>query len=294
MVGETWGRVKAMFDEHGERVKSVRPGEPGAVLGLQEVPVAGDTLKTVVDEKKARQILVQQIREKQAASMRAQPRVTLDTLFGEISAGKVKELNLILKTDVQGSIEPIRQSLEKLTTEEVRVKIIHTSTGWITESDVMLAIASKAIIIGFNTKPEPGTERLIQQEGVDMRLYNVIYKITEDVQNALLGMLEPTYDEVVDGHAEVRQIFKMKRRQVAGCYVRDGVIPRSDLARVLRGEENVVETKVASLRRFQEDVSEVREGFECGIGLEDFHDFQEGDVIEFYRLELVVRSAPQA
>ena len=293
VVGETWGRIKAMFDEHGQRVKSAGPGEPVVVLGLQEVPVAGDTLKTVVDDKQARRIVVQRLRKRQASSMRAQPRVTLDTLFGEISAGKVKELNLILKTDVQGSIEPIRQSLEKLTTEEVRVKTIHTSTGWITDSDVMLAIASKAIIIGFNTKPEPGTERLIQQEGVDMRLYDVIYKITEDVQSALLGMLEPTYEEVISGHAEVRQIFKMKRRQVAGCYVRDGVIRRSDLVRGLRGEEQVVETTIARLRRFQEDASDVREGFECGIALEDFHDFQEGDVIEFYRLELVVRGVPQ-
>ncbi len=292
VAGETWGRVKAMFNEHGQRIKSAGPGEPVAVLGLQEVPAAGDTLKVVADDKQARRMVVQRLREKQAASLHAQPRVTLDTLFGEISAGKVKELNLILKTDVQGSIEPIRQSLEKLSTDEVRVKTIHTSTGWITESDVMLAIASHAIIIGFNTKPEPGTERLIEQEGVDLRLYNVIYNVTDDVQNALLGMLEPKYEEIVSGHAEVRQIFKIKRRQVAGCYVRDGVVTRTDLARVLRDGEQLAETKVDSLRRFQEDTAEVREGFECGIALEEFHDFQEGDVLELYRLELVTRGTP--
>ncbi len=287
VVGETWGRVKAMFNEHGKRIKSVGPGEPAAVLGLQDVSRAGDQMTVVPDEKTARQTVVQRLREKQAASVRStQPRVTLDTLFGELSAGKMKALNLILKTDVQGSIEPIRQSLERLSNDQVRVKIIHAASGSVNESDVMLAVASNGIIIAFNTQAEPGAQRLVEQESVDLRQYDVIYKVTEDVEKALTGMLEPTYAEVVTGHAEVRQVFDLRRRgKVAGCYVRDGAVTRNDQARVLRGEESLADTKVSSLRRFQEDVREVQTGFECGISLEDFDDFQEGDVLEFYRLE---------
>ncbi|MDZ4278249.1 MAG: translation initiation factor IF-2, partial [Dehalococcoidia bacterium] len=205
VVGDTWGRVKAMLSEDGRRLKQAGPGEPAAVLGLQDVPQAGDVLNVVPDDKTARQIVLQRVREKEAASVHAQQRVTLDTLFGEISAGKVKELNLILKTDVQGSIEPIRDSLERLSTDQVRVKIIHSASGSVNESDVMLAIASKAIIIAFHTRAEPGAQRLIEQQGVDLRQYDVIYNITEDVERALRGMLEPTYAEVVTGHAEVRQ-----------------------------------------------------------------------------------------
>ena len=286
VVGDTWGRVKAMFSEQRRRIKSAGPAEPAAVLGLQKVPRAGDVLHVVPDDKAARQIVVQRLREREAAALHTQPRVTLDTLFGEISAGKVKELNLILKTDVQGSIEPIRQSLEKLTTDQVRVKIIHAASGSVTESDVMLAIASKGIIIGFNVRPEPGAERLIRHEGVDLRQYDVIYHVTEDVEKALTGMLDPTFEDVVTGHAEVRQVFQIRRRgQVAGCYVRDGTLSRSDQVRVLRGEEQLADTKVESLRRFQEDVREVQTGFECGITVEDFSDFQEGDVLEFYHVE---------
>ncbi len=287
VVAETWGRVKAMFNEHGCRIKEAGPGEPAAILGMQEVPQAGDTLRVVGDEKTARQIVVQGLREKEAAALHAQARVTLDTLFGEISAGKVKDLNLILKTDVQGSIEPIRQSLEKLSNEQVRVKVIHAASGSVTESDAMLAVASKGIIIAFNTRVEPGAQKLIEQEGVDLRHYSVIYNVTEDVDKALQGLLEPTYEEVVTGHAEVRQVFQIRRRnQVAGCYVRDGTITRNDLARVLRGDQVVADTKIASLRRFQEDVRDVQTGFECGVILDDFSDFQEGDALEFYRREL--------
>jgi translation initiation factor IF-2 len=286
VVSETWGRVKAMFNEDGRRIKSAGPGEPAAILGLQEVPHAGDTVTIVPDEKTARQIVLQRIREREAATLHIQPRVTLDTLFGEISAGKVKELNLILKTDVQGSIEPLRESLERLSNEQVRVKIIHAASGSVTESDVMLAIASKGIIIAFNTKPEPGAERLIEQEGVDLRLYSVIYNVTEDVQKALQGMLEPTYKDVVTGHAEVREVFPIRRRgTVAGCFVQDGSISSTDLARVLRGGEFVVDTKISSLRRFQDDVREVQGGQECGIMLEDFEAFEKADVIEVYRRE---------
>ena len=286
VASETWGRLKAMFNEDGRRIKAATPGEPAAVLGLQEVPEAGDILQVVANDKTARQIVVQRLRQKEAASLHAQPRVTLDTLFGEISAGKVKELNLVLKTDVQGSIEPIRQSLERLTTDKVRVKIIHSASGGVNESDVMLAIASKGIIIGFNTGTEPGAEKLIAQEAVDLRHYNVIYNITEDVEKALQGMLEPTYVDVISGHAEVREVFQMKRRaKVAGCYVRDGQITRNDLARLIRDGETLIDTKVASLRRFQEDVREVQAGAECGIMLDGFESFEQGDIVELYHRE---------
>ena len=286
LASETWGRLKAMFNEDGRRIKAATPGEPAAILGLQKVPEAGDVIQVVADDKTARQIVVQRLRKKEAASLHAQPRVTLDTLFGAISAGKVKELNLILKTDVQGSIEPIRQSLERLSTNKVRVKIIHSASGGVNESDVMLAIASKGIIIGFNTGTEPGAEKLIAQEGVDLRHYNVIYNITEDVEKALQGMLEPTYIDVISGHAEVREVFQMRRRaKVAGCYVQDGQVTRNDLARLIRDGETLIDTKVASLRRFQEDVREVQTGAECGIMLDGFESFEQGDIVELYHRE---------
>jgi translation initiation factor IF-2 len=286
VVNETWGRVKAMFDEDGKRLKEAAPGEPAVILGLQDVPKAGDILRVVADDKVAREIVLQRLREKEAAARRVQPRVSLDTLFGDITEGKVKDLNLVLKTDVQGSIEPIRQSLESLSTDQTRVNVIHTASGSVTESDVMLAIASKAIIIAFNTKPEPGASKLIEQEGVDLRQYSVIYEMTEDVEKALLGMREPTFKEVVTAHAEVRQVFQVGRKgAVAGCYVRDGTVSRSDQVRVMRGEEQVIDSRIASLRRFKDDAREVQTGFECGISIENFAEFQEGDVLEFYRRE---------
>jgi translation initiation factor IF-2 len=286
VVGKTWGRVKAMFNDEGRRIKQAGPGEPAAVLGLQEVAAAGDTIQVAPDDKTARQIIVQRLREQEAAALHAQPRVTLDTLFGEISAGKVKDLNLILKTDVQGSMEPIRQSVERLSTEEVRVKTIHAASGSVSESDVMLALASKGIIVAFNTPVEPGAQRLAEQEGVDLRHYSVIYNLTEDIDKALKGLLEPTYRDVVTGHAEVRQVFQLRRRSsVAGCYVTDGTITRNDLARVLRQDEVLIDSKIGTLRRFQEDAREVQTGFECGITVDGFDSFEEGDVIQVYHRE---------
>jgi translation initiation factor IF-2 len=275
-----------MFNEDGRRMKSVGPGEPARILGLQAVPHAGDTFQVVPDDKTARQLVLQRVREREAAALHVQPRVTLDTLFGEISAGKVKELNIVLKTDVQGSIEPIRQSLERLSTDQVRVKIIHSASGSVTESDVNLAIASKGILIAFNTRPEPGAQRLIEQEGVDLRLYDVIYNVTEDVQKALQGMLEPTYREVVTAHAEVRQVFPIRRRgQVAGCLVQDGTVTSSDQIRIVRDGQIVFDGRISSLRRFQDDVREVQAGQECGIMVEGFDQFETGDVLECYRRE---------
>ncbi len=286
VVGETSGRVKAMYDEHGRKRKEAGPSEPAEILGLADVPKAGEVAVVVPDDKTARATVLERIRLREAAALSAQPHVTLDTLFGEISAGKLKELNIILKTDVQGSIEPIRNSLEKLTNDQVKVKTIHTGSGGVTESDVMLAIASKGIIIAFNTGTEGRADRIAQQESVDIRHYKVIYNIIEDVDNALKGMLEPTFKEVVTAHAEVRQIFRVARKNsIAGSFVRDGEITRTDSARVLRNGTMIAEGKIGTLKRFQEDVRDVQANFECGIQIDGFDSFEEGDVIEFFKIE---------
>ena len=286
IVGDTCGRIKAMVNERGQRIREAGPATPVEILGLQSVPAAGDRLTVVKDEKTAREIVAQRIREREAAALREHRGVSLETVFGEITAGKVKELNIILKADVQGSAEAVRQAIERLGADEVRARVIHAQTGTITESDVMLAVASRGVIIGFNTRVEPGARRLADQEKVDIRLYNVIYQLTEDIDRALRGMLAPTYKEVVTAHAEVRQVFKVGRRgQIAGCYVRDGVVARSDSARVIRGGEVVARGRIESLRRFQEDVREVQTGYECGIKIEGVDEFQEGDVLEFFHTE---------
>ena len=286
IVGETFGRVKAMFNEHGRRIKSAEPSSPAKVLGLNSVPSAGEVVTAAPDERTARTVVTERQRRREAAAFREHRSLSLDTLFGEISAGKIKELNIILKTDVQGSIEPIRTSLERLSTDEVHVKTIHSGSGNITESDVLLALASKGIIIGFNTRPEPGALRQATIEGVDIHHYSIIYELVEDVEKALKGLHEPVFKDVVDGHAEVRQVFKVSRQgNIAGCYVRDGAVTRNSLVRVTRGGEVVAESDVSSLRRFKDDAREVQSGYECGITLVNFDDFQEGDVLEFYHRE---------
>jgi len=286
VVGDTWGKVKAMFDDRGQRLKSAGPSQPVKIMGLEAVPLAGDTLAVVQDERVARTTIEERRRQREAAASREQRAVTLEALFGEVTAGKIRELNVILKTDVQGSIEPVRNSIERLGTEGVKVRVIHAASGTITESDVMLAAASKAIVVGFSSKPEPGARRLAEAEGVDIRYYEVIYDLVDDIQKALLGLLEPVYSDVIDGHAEVRQIFRISRRgNVIGCYVRDGAVSRGSLVRVLRDEQVLAETRMDSLRRFTEDVRDVQAGYECGIALEGFDDFQEGDVLEFYHRE---------
>jgi translation initiation factor IF-2 len=285
VAGEAPGKIKAMFDATGKPVKEAGPSMPVTVLGLRSVPLAGDTFQIVPDERAARETLDARKRDREAALAREAHPVNLDTLFGEISAGKVRELNLILKTDVQGSIDPIRHSLERLSSDEVRVKIIHSGSGAVTESDVMLAVASKGIILGFNTKPDAGARKLAETERVDIRQYRVIYNLVEDIEKALRGMYEPVYNDVIDGHAEVRQVFKSRRGNFAGSYVLDGTLHRSNLVRVKRGNEVLLETRCESLKRFQDDVREVATGYECGIGLEGFNDFQEGDILEFYHKE---------
>jgi len=280
VVGETSGKIKAMFDDKGKRVRKAEPSMPVEVLGLNSVPQAGDSLAVVGSEKEARAEAQQRQMERERVGASRAPR--LSNLFAQIQAGQVKELNIILKTDVQGSLEPIRSSLERLGSKEVKVSIVHSGSGNITENDVMLAIASKGITIGFNTRPEPGAKLLADSEGVDIRCYQVIYNVVEDIEKALVGMLEPTYMDVVEGHAEVRAIFNVRQGEIAGAYVTDGKLSRGAQARVLRNGESIHESSIASLKHFKENVRDMAAGFECGLGIEGFSGFEIGDIIESY------------
>ena len=285
VVGTTWGRVRAMFNDAGKRVRKAEPAMPVEILGLNSVPQVGDTLTAVAGEHQARPL----IQKRQEMQQQAKA-VSLDNLYDQISTGEVKELNVILKVDVQGSIEPIRSSLERQSTEEVKVRIIHSGSGNITESDVMLAIASKGLIIGFGTGIEAGTRRLADMEGVDIRTYDVIYNLIDDVDKALKGMLEPRYVEVIEGRAEVKAIFTAgKKGKVAGVYVSEGRVSRGAAIRVRRGEQIVCESEVNSLRRFKDNVNEVGAGYECGVGIKDFSDFKVGDILEIFRREQTKR-----
>jgi len=286
VVGNTWGRVKSMFNDLGKRVKKAEPATPTEVLGLNEVAQVGDTLTAVTDERHAHALLARHKAEMEKKAAGAGKSVNLNTLYDQISAGKVKELNVILKTDVQGSIEPIRSSLEQLGTDEVKVRFIHSGTGNITESDVMLAMASNGLIIGFNVNAEEGARRLSSTGGVDIRHYKVIYNLADDLNKALKGMLEPTYVEVIDGRAEIRAVFPAtKGAKVAGVYINDGKATRNASVRVQRGKEVLAESTVSSLKRFKDDAKEVNAGYECGVGIKDFNDFEVGDTLEFYRME---------
>ncbi len=285
VTGDIWGRVRAMFNDIGKPAKKAEPSTPAAILGLSSVPQAGDILTAVTNERQAQALIAKRNLAMQRES--AQPRaVSLVNLYDQISTGGVKELNVILKTDVQGSIEPIRSSLERLATEEVQVKIIRSAPGNVTESDVMLAAASKGLVIGFGVSAEPGAKRQAETEGIDIRYYDVIYNLVDDVEKALKGMLEPTYVEVIEGHAEVKAIFPTgKAAKVAGVYINDGKVIRGTGVRVRRGEEVIQESVVSSLRRFKDDVKEVAMGYECGVGVEGFNSFEVGDILEFFRKE---------
>ena len=286
--GETYAKIRAMYDDTGEPITEASPSKPVQILGFSDVPVAGETFRVVADERTARS----QASERQEANRAAAgpaPVRSLESIFAAAEAGQVKELNLILKADVQGSIEPIVNSLEKLSTDKLKVKILHQGTGNITESDVMLAIASHAIILGFSVTADGAAQRMAEADGIDIRIYNIIYNIIEEVQKALTGLLEPVFKEVVTGHAEVRAVFKVSKvGTVAGCYITDGEIFRNAQARVKRGGEVVAEDKIAALKRFQEDVAEVKTGFECGIHLHNYHSFEVGDILESYKKERVL------
>jgi translation initiation factor IF-2 len=282
VVGTTWGRVKAMFSDLGKHLRKAEPATPVEILGLGSVPQVGDTMNVVTSESQAQKLIQKRQEEKQKSGA-----VNLSNLYDQISAGQVKELNIILRADVQGSIEPIRSSLQQLSTDEVQVRVIHSGTGNVTESDVMLAVASKGIIIGFGVGSQTGARRLAGREGVSIRSYKVIYDLVNDVSSALKGMLEPTYVEVIEGQAEVRNVFSLgKQQKVAGAYVTEGKITRGASARLRRGEELVCESTVSSLKRFKDNVKEVAAGYECGVGLKDCNDLQVGDTLEFFRTEI--------
>jgi translation initiation factor IF-2 len=289
VLSDTYGKVRAMFNDKGQPIREAPPSTPAQVLGLADVPAAGDNFEVVADERTAREIIAQrQERKRTEGTAQTTKPVALEDIFAQIEAGQAKELNLILKADVQGSIEPIVNSLEKLGNDKVRVKILHQATGNISESDVMLAIASGAVILGFSVVADTTAQRMAESSGVDIRLYNIIYKLVEDVEKALTGLLEPVYREVVTGHAEVRAVFRVtKVGKVAGCMVTDGQLERGSQVRIRRGGEVIKEDRLTSLKHYQEDVSEVKTGYECGINLGNFNDFEVGDVLEAFKKERV-------
>jgi len=282
VAGDTWGKVKAMFDDRGKQVHKAEPSAPVEVLGLGEVAKSGERFLVVSDEREARAAV--------EAQKYAKPRSTLSlsALSSQISGGQIKELNIILKTDVEGSIEPIKTSIERLSTDKTKVRVIHAASGSISESDVLLASASKGIIIGFNTSTSPGARELAAAEAVGIQHYDVIYKLIEDVDRTVKGMLEPAYADVLIGRAEVRAVFpRGKTGKIAGVYVVEGRVTRDAQVKVLRQNKVIGDSRVSSLKRFKDDVSEVATGLECGVGMEGAVDFQTGDIIEFYRRERV-------
>ncbi|KAA0239927.1 MAG: translation initiation factor IF-2 [Chloroflexi bacterium CFX7] len=286
VAGEISGRVKAMFDDRGERIREAGPSAPVVVMGLEEVPEAGERVRVIADEKTARQLVEERRRAREASEQTAHAHVNLDSLFNEISAGKLKELIIVLKADVRGSAEAIRAAVERLSTSEVKVKVIHSSTGNVNDSDVMLAEASNGLILAFNTKVDPSARKRSDATGVDIRSYGIIYQLLEDIEKALAGMYEPVFNVVIDGHAEVRQVFKSSRvGGIAGCYVTDGTIRRGLHVRVLRGGQEMAKGRCEGLKRFQDDVREVQTGYECGVVVSGFEKFAEGDVLEFFHEE---------
>ena len=290
-AGACSGKVRAMMDDKGKRVKEAGPSTPVEILGLSDVPNAGEILVATENDKEAKSFAATFVSEnKNRLLEETKAKMSLDDLFSQIQAGNLKELPIIVKADVQGSVEAVKQSLVKLSNEEVVVKVIHGGVGAITESDVSLASASNAIIIGFNVRPDATAKTIADQEGVDVRLYKVIYQAIEDVEAAMKGMLDPVYEEKVIGHAEVRQTFKASGvGTIAGGYVLDGIFQRNCKVRITRGEEQIYEGNLASLKRFKDDVKEVKAGYECGLVFEDFNDIQEEDKVEAYIMVEVPR-----
>ena len=288
VAGTAVGRVRAMNDDKGKAIKKAGPSIPVEILGLSEVPDGGDVFYAVEDERKARDVVeARKFKAKQEAQKASQT-VSLENLFEHIEAGKMKDLNIIVKADVQGSVEAVRQSLERITNEEVRVNVIHGAVGAVTESDVMLASASNAIIVGFNVRPTPGATVAASSSEVDIRLYRVIYDAIEDIEAAMKGMLAPKFREAITGHVEIRTTFKVSGvGTIGGAYVTDGKVQRNSLVRIVRDGIVIHEGELASLKRFKDDVKEVASGYECGISIEKFNDIKEGDIVEVYVMEQI-------
>jgi translation initiation factor IF-2 len=280
-----------MLNDKGKKVKTAGPSTPVEILGLNEVPEAGEEFYAVKDDRTARQIAEKRRTHLKEQKVKKSAPLSLDDLYNHIKEGEIQDINIIIKGDVQGSVEALKQSLEKLTNEEVRVNIIHGGVGAISESDVMLAAASNGIIIGFNVRPGNNVMSIAEREEVDLRLYRVIYDAIADVEQAMKGMLAPEYKEVVLGTAEVRQTFKVPNvGTIAGCYVTDGKIARNNDVRIIRDGIVVYEGKMISLKRFKDDAKEVAQGYECGIGVEKFNDLKEGDQIEAFTMEEIART----
>ena len=294
VAGHAWGRVRAMLDEMGEQVTEAGPSVPVQVLGFDEVPYAGDELRVAPDDRTARVVAESRARRRRLAGIAGGTGYTggtkLEDIFAHIQSGEVTTLNLVLKADVQGSLEALTESLRKLERDEVKLAFVHRGVGGITESDVNLANVSNATIIGFNVRPDRKAREVAEHEGVELRLYEVIYQALEDIEAAMVGMLKPEFEEVVTGEAEVREVFSVpKVGKVAGCYVRSGTITRGSKVRFLREGVVIWKGEIASLKRFKEDVREVQSGYECGIGLENFQDLKPGDVIETFTIREIPR-----
>ena len=286
IAGTTGGRVRAMTDENGRPLDSAGPSVPVEIAGLDGVPTGGDILNAVSDERLGRELVEQRRTERKEEKFNARTRVTLENMFDQMKQGDMKELKIVVKADVQGSVEAVSQSLEKLANDEVRISIIHSGVGAVNESDVMLAAASDAIIVGFNVRPDPVAEENAKRDGVDLRLYRVIYDCINEIESAMKGMLAPKYRETVLGKAEVREVYKVSGVGViAGSHVSSGKIMRDAQIRIVRDGIVLAEDKIVSLRRFKDDVKEVAEGFDCGIGLEKYNDIKEGDIFEAFIME---------
>ena len=290
IVGSTYGRIRAMFSDSHKKIKNAGPSIPVEILGLSEVPEAGDRFHVVKDEKTARQMAEARKQKVREDNLNSSHRDSLEDFYNQIREGTVKELTIIVKADVQGSVEAIKSSLEKLSTDDVKVRVIHGAVGAITETDVTLATASNAVIIGFNVRPDSKAVAAADKEGVDIKTYRVIYEAIEDIKSAMIGMLEPEYKEVIVGKAEVRETYKISSvGTIAGCYVLDGRINRNNDIRVIRDGIVILEGKLSSLKRFKDDVKEVNAGYECGLTIEKFNDIKIGDVIESYTMQEIVR-----
>ena len=288
IAGTAVGRVRVMTDDKGRTVKTAGPSMPVEITGLAEVPGAGDIFNAVEDERMARQLVDQRKEEQKAAANKSKGKVTLEDLFAQIQEGEMKELNLIVKADVQGSAEAVKASLEKITNEEVRVKVIHAGVGAINENDVLLASTSNAIIVGFNVRPDSAAQAAAARAKVDMRMYRVIYDAIDEIQDAMKGMLAPKFKEVIIGHAEVRMTYKVSAiGTVAGCYVKDGKITRDAQVRVLRDNIVIYEGALGSLQRFKDSVKEVAANYECGMTIDKYNDIKEGDIFECFVMEQI-------
>lgn len=291
VAGKWSGKVRALLDDQGKKLKFAGPSTPIEILGFAGVPEAGDTFTVLEDEKMAREISARRQQRERMAALMASARVSLESFMESVEEGQVKELSLILKADVQGSIEALKESLGKLGNEEVGVKVLHSAVGGITETDVMLAAASTAVIVGFNVRPTPGAREVAKREKVDIRLYSVIYDAIDEIKSALEGILEPVQREIVRGHAEIRELFHVPNvGTIAGCYVTDGNINRNSSVRLIRDNVVIYTGTISSLRRFKDDVNEVQSGYECGIGIENYNDIKQGDIIEPYVTEEVSRT----